>query len=172
MNTEQRLAQVELQLRWLKRLGALAIAVGAVVVLVGQGGANGKVELGLPNLKAKSLHVLDVAGNHLAMLPPSGHFGLLIGDDSGQDFEGRIFLGLMDARTANQKLHRTANLMLHDKTGLLSCLLEVGDDGSPYFMFRDKKGRERMELLLRADGAPSLIFKDKDGKVIWKAPGE
>ena len=57
MSTEERLASLERQLRWLKRLGALAIAVGAVVVLGGQGR-----EVALPNIECGSLVLKDSEG--------------------------------------------------------------------------------------------------------------
>jgi hypothetical protein len=58
----QRLALVERQLRWLKRLGALAVAMGAVAVLVAQGRSNPKT------VEAERFIVNDTDGHVRAVL--------------------------------------------------------------------------------------------------------
>ena len=58
MSVEERLEQLERKVRWMRRLGAVGVALVAVVVLMGQG-----KEKELPDLEVRSLTVKDNEGN-------------------------------------------------------------------------------------------------------------
>ena len=57
MTTEQRLERLERKVRWMRRIGVVAVAVAAAVFLIGQG-----TDKELPDLKAKSLELIDESG--------------------------------------------------------------------------------------------------------------
>jgi hypothetical protein len=147
MNTEQRLAQLERQLRWLKRLGVLAVAVGAVVVLGGQA-----KEKGLPDLKVRSLQVIDRDGTTRCVLA----------SDSAGDGRTGLFIqyGLAE-RVALYARKDLAVLAIEDMKERTSVSLRVDPE-----VRLDRGGGTTLA------GVPSLRFFDQTGKVIWKAPGE
>jgi len=58
MTTEQRLERLERENRWMRRIGAVGVAVAAVF-LIGQG-----KEKELPDLEGRSLSVVDTNGTH------------------------------------------------------------------------------------------------------------
>ena len=58
MSVEERLERLERQNKWMRRLGAVGVAVAAAVFLIGQG-----KEEELPDLVARSLTLKDEDGN-------------------------------------------------------------------------------------------------------------
>ncbi len=57
MTTEQRLERLERQIRWMRRIGAVGVAVAAAVFLIGQG-----KDKEPPDLEVRSLKVVDNKG--------------------------------------------------------------------------------------------------------------
>jgi hypothetical protein len=156
MSTEQRLAQVERQLRWHKRLGALAIAVGAVVVLVGQARDEPA------HLRVRSLTMVNDQNEVRAQLHMQiGSPFLLLMDKKGRE---RVSL------CAGAMGSTALSFMARDGKGRLA--IGIGAGEVPVLYVRDSKGTGRIDMSVGADGTPSLSFLDPDGKVIWKAPGE
>jgi hypothetical protein len=158
MSTEERLAQVERQLRWLKRLGALGLAVGAVVVLVGQA-----KDEELPALVARSLEIKDRQGRvRIRVRPgPSNQADLEMLDGRGLR---RCFLTVRE--------DGSAGIAFVDEDSGVRLQLFVTRSGEPSLMLDDANGKRRTLMELSKDGAPNFSMPDAKGKVIWKAPGE
>jgi hypothetical protein len=157
MTLEQRMTKLERQLRWLKRLGALAIAVGAVVVLVAQA-----KEKGLPDLEVRSLNVRDETGRDRARLWLRPRHG------------PEVILSHKSELTAGLAVTKDGRglLALTDSTSRAQVRLGVREDGAPRLELVDREGRVRTQLGLEENGSPSMVMFDGSGKVIWKAPGE
>ncbi len=153
----QRLDRVERQNRRLKRWGALALAVIATVMLMGQatGSKIAKVveaeKFVLRNNSGTIRAMLSVRENHslanLAFFDEAGSIRIALG--AGGDGPSSFF-GFYDQGGKNR-----VSLLLNPDVG-------------PILKFRDEKERDRAELRIK-DGA-SMYFYNKDGKVIWSAP--
>ena len=125
MTIEQRVEKLEKQNRWMKRVGGLALAAVACVVLMGQGKPKE-----LPDLDVRSLAVRDAAGESWATL--------------GQ-LKGKSFLSLFDkAGKSRLTLASMADgspaLNLSDNAGETRVLLALLADGSPVLKMYDAKG--------------------------------
>ena len=79
MSVEERLARLERENRWMRRIGGLTLAAAAVVVLVGQG-----KEKDLPDLAVRSLTVKDAEGNKRITLGAGDRATLRFKDPGGQ----------------------------------------------------------------------------------------
>ena len=159
MSVEERLERLERQNQWMRRLGAVVVALVVAVFLMGQGK---KKEL--PDLEVRSLTVKDKDGNVRARLwtsGPQGAAGLLLMAKDGRARAG--FSTTADGSTTLQIMDKTVNT-----TRVMLYLL----NGSPVVSFFDKDGKPRVVLdFFRAGGSPSLTFYDATGKVIlWQAP--
>ncbi|MHC5052644.1 MAG: hypothetical protein ACYTGK_18790, partial [Planctomycetota bacterium] len=80
MTTKQRLERLERESRWMRRVGAVAVAVAATVFLIGQG-----KDKQLPDLEVRSLTVKDKDGKVRVLLgvAPDGSAGLRFMKDGG-----------------------------------------------------------------------------------------
>jgi hypothetical protein len=149
MSTEERLAQVERQLRWLKRLGALAIAVGAVVVLVGQA-----KEKEPEHLVVKSLKVVDKDGKvrAAATLSEDGSPSLFLSDKDGK---AHVMITVM---------RNGSPLMAFSGTdGNSGAMLDV--NGSwPTFTLTDQHGEGRFKASVLPNGTAILNLSDVSGE--------
>jgi hypothetical protein len=158
MTLEQRITRLERQLRWLKRLGALAIAVGAVVVLVGQGfGEEPRT------LEATALYLKDRVGKVRASfrLKRNGNPELLMLDE---DQSPRITLVV--------RPDQAPALNLLGKKGRASVVMTSTVGGSHFLSFADKVGSTRIRLGTASDTMPYLHVFDMANNVIWKGPWE
>ncbi|MHC4223244.1 MAG: hypothetical protein ACYSX0_11970 [Planctomycetota bacterium] len=148
MSLEERLQRLERQNRWFKRIGATAVAVVAVVVLIGQAGPKK-----LPDLEVRSLKVKDEEGNVRASISP---------------FEQGAALGLSDKEGK-------ARMMLGVWGGPF---IGFHDGKGETFTFGQKKeGSLFMEIhdqmTMRLVGRKAdLLLEDPTGKVVWKASDE
>jgi hypothetical protein len=172
MTTEQRLERLERENRWMRRIGAVGVAVAAAVLLIGQG-----KDKKLPDLEVRSLVARSLVARSLVVVDDEGTRRVEL--DSLDD---SIYLRLTD-RTGRERFTLLAGnkgqseLYFNDRTGTTKLALGVSD-GSPYLDMtgagrvtlsgRDEK--MRAGLATNEDGTPSLSFFDKDGKHIWKAP--
>ena len=198
MSVEERLEQLERQNKWMRRLGAMGVALVVAVFLMGQGK---KEEL--PDLAVRSLVVKDKAGNprisfgtfpdgkpHLAVRDTDGKIRLTItlrNDSplllfSGKDGTQRVLLTtepggtssleFIDPRAKTRAALSSVGLVLNDKGGNPRAALVTQDDGRSHLVFTDEDAKTRATLSADRDGNPSMSLQDAKGKVIWQAPKE
>jgi len=160
MTTEQRLERLEREIRWMRRIGAVSVALAAAVFLIGQG-----KDKELPDLVVRSLTVKDKDGIVRAQVKtggPTDPVGLyLMAKDGkvragyGTTADGSTLLSCLDKKAGGKTRVMLGNWL----------------DGSPYLHLFDKNGKPRVLLdFFGADGSPSLQFIDANGNVIWQAP--
>jgi hypothetical protein len=126
MTLEQRLEKLERENRWMRRLGAVCLAVVAAVFLMGQ-----DKPIGLPDHVVRSLTIMDGNGKVRAWLGtmPRGGVYLSLAD---KDAKPRAMLAtLADGATA---------LTLKGKDGKERVALKVFGDSSPRLRLLDAKG--------------------------------
>jgi len=173
MTVEKRLEKLERENKWMRRAGAVVLAVAATVLLTGQG----KGEK-LPDLEVRSLTVKDEKGKVRVKLGTatdgSAHIEI-------HDQAGRVRLSLRTA--ANGAPH----LRLADQAGKHRAVLRVFLDGSVFLALHDglllrtvakgspsilltDGGRVRTSLGIADAGSPALELKDAKGNVIWQVP--
>jgi hypothetical protein len=144
MTTEQRLERLERENRWMRRMGAVAVAVAAAVFLMGQ--QYGRT------LKADTLRV----GGPLKHVRIDGD-GITIRDADGT---ARIVLGI-DKKN-------TAGLSLSDGDGVQRAILVASANGFTNMDLKDRNGRVGLGSI---DGKyVMLVLRDKSDRVVWKAP--
>jgi hypothetical protein len=162
MTTEERLSRLERQNRWLKRLGALVIAVGAVVVLGGQG-RDEKPSI----LRVNRLALVDDQGRERAVLGmySSGRDGAMFPGLELVDEKGRHPVTILGS-AAPTLILRGADTVVN---------LMAGPDGYAVFNMERRTGGNTPKTVLMfnmTEGRPSGLMFDHERKVIWKAPGE
>ena len=176
MTIEQRLAKLERQNRWMRRVGGLAAAAVACVVLMGQGKA--KV---LPDLEVRSLTVKSKGGKELAFLGADVGWTALLRFTSkdgrhqarlGTTLNGAPHLYVGDnANRAQVSLGLTrgsAGFAVRDKNGVNRLVLGVGRDGSVFLKLQDAKGKGPINIAAPiANGRNSVdnIGNAKSGNV-------
>jgi len=165
MTTEQRLARLERENRWMKRVATMAVALVAACVLTGQG-----KDKEPQDLVVRSLTVVDKDGKRRAELftNPAGSPFLTLKTRDGQ-------IRAMISATAGGSA-----VGLYDPDGKTRAYLETTTYGSPSLTLYDGKGslgKRRVQLSGGAsgfepafDGSPALKFYDAKGDVIWQAP--
>ena len=145
MTTEQRLERLERENRWMRRIGAVGVAVAlgalAAALLVERGPAqtHQPSQLGeeFPDLEVRSLTVKDEDGKARVCLATGGGVALMT--------------------------------LLH-KDGKSGVALTATPLGAAAVNLIDKDGKPRATLGTLADGSPALRLLNAKGKVIWKAP--
>ena len=153
MTMEQRVERLERQNKWMRRIGAVAVALVAAVFLMGQGKAEK-----LPELEARSLKLKDKDGNVRLMLLATDTVGMpYIGLDASDKRGGMVSLGYAP--------DRTAILLFTDRTGSV----KVTSRG---LVFWDSSHKVRAVFGLDKGGAPHLDLYNAKGDVIWQAPKE
>ncbi len=155
MTIEQRVAKLEKQNRWMKRVGELALAAVACVVLVGQGKAKE-----LPDLEVRSLTVKSKGGKELAFLGADVGWTALLRFTS-KDGRHQARLGTT--------LNGMPSLYLGDNAIRAQVSLGLTPKGSPGFAVRDKNGVNRLVLGVGRDGSVFLKLLDAKGNVVWRA---
>ncbi|MHC4138043.1 MAG: hypothetical protein ACYS0K_24150 [Planctomycetota bacterium] len=156
MTTEQRLERLERENRWLRRIGAVTVAVAAAVFLIGQG-----KDKKLPDLEVRSVQVKDKDGKVRVAL--------------GTDAEGTPHLRFADEHGKLRAMLGTFDedllcLTLWDRDFKVRAALGVSSAGSPHLRLADEAGVARLRLSTHRDGSPYLEFYDAKGTVIWQAP--
>ncbi|MHC4549797.1 MAG: hypothetical protein ACYTEZ_13575 [Planctomycetota bacterium] len=126
MTLEQRVDQLERQNRWMRRIGAVGLALVAAVLLMGQDRAKD-----LPDLKVRSLTVRDLGGKERAALFTAA--------------DGSPFLTLADKDGTIRAMVSSsavgAALNLYDKNGKTRARLGTAADGSPSLTLYDAKDK-------------------------------
>ena len=194
MTTEQRLERLEREIRWMRRIGAVGVAVVAAVFLIGQGKTLGTVE-------AREFVLRGEEGERLGSLSAYKKFwGLNLFDGVGNTV---ISLGVVKSKGGTygemDMCYSGGYIPVRaDHTGRQSvphvaaiCLSTVGDDpsieltgeelivGRPILTTRATTrmviGVTRLKTPTggtRKTPPSSIVLFDKEGKVIWKAPKE
>jgi len=162
MTLERRVERLERENRWMRRIGAFACAIGAVVFLVAQAAAP-------PDLRARSLTIVDDSGK------PCGRFmslsaGTALVLESG---DAKVQVAATSAGTAVTmcdghgkaalELTSARDVTLHDAEGNKRAVLEIRGD-QPRLRFFDADGKDRIVLRLVADSLTGLLVADPDGK--------
>jgi hypothetical protein len=200
MTLEQRLERLERQSRWMRRIGAVGLALVAAVFLMGQDKAKE-----LPDLEVRSLKVRDKDWKVRAALEMHGDGGvrLLMRDAKGVE---RVSLGVSEYGVAGVELadekgekwvrlatypkgaatltfenrNKASQLYLgiwEDSTMRLSfgrkekAVLDLWvNDGTPSLDLIASSGKGGIRLVVLDDGSSSVSVSDTEGTVIWQAP--
>ncbi len=160
-----RVARLEQEIRWWRRLGAGTVLAFGVVALLGASQAPVADEV-----RAKRFTLVDDDGATQAEL------GVFTAADGGQ-MPRLAFWGKERRLVAQFDAFPSVNLLAKDEASRVT--LSVRDDGDPSLAFVDHAGTTRV-ILGRADtkagGEPkqlpvsSLVLFGEDGKPVWKAP--
>ena len=154
MTLEQRLERLERQSRWMRRGGALALAVEATVILVGQG-----AEEDLRDLEARSLTLKDSDGRErLRIGPEFAEHGLRFMDATGET-RARFYL----------QLDGTPQVFLYNAQGKEGIAFSVKDRPRLALLHA---GVDRLSLKVGSDGSPGLYLFDAERKTTWQAPSK
>ena len=191
MTTEQRLERLERENRWMRRIGAVAVAVAAVVFFIGQG-----KEKRLPWLEVERLTLKDKSGARRAVLMAAEGWVSLSLFDGGPGLDNRSHLGLTTRADGSSEVSLrgrhftrallatnadgTPSLSLFDRRNTVRALLATNADGTPELTLSDENGRSRAVLRgtttfddntggTKTIGSTLALF-DANGKVIWEAP--
>jgi hypothetical protein len=133
MTTEQRLARLERENRWIRRIGAVCLALVAAVFLMGQDKAKELPDLEVRSLEVRTLVVKDKDGKVRAALRarPDGAPTLSLSDKDGGT---RALLATWP--------DGSPGLCLYDKDSKRRALLALRlGDGSPSLRLFDAKGK-------------------------------
>ena len=152
MSVEERLEQLERKVRWMRRTGAVGVALVAAVFLMGQG-----KEKELPDLEVRSLTVVDEAMNKRASLG-SGILSLF--DIKGVE---RLTLGAEPCISFSDE----------NKQERIRMSVESRASAGPRFtgvVVCDKRGTARLEAGTTDSGQPLVNLSKRSGEVIWSAP--
>jgi hypothetical protein len=145
MTTEQRLARLERENRWMRRLGAVAVAVAAAVFLVGQGKDKPRV------VEAQKFVLRDSEGKSRAELSLRERGGVGLAS---------LLLLRPDAPM----------LALRDGSGRSRLVLSAADEGATDMLIKDARGNARVLLGVSHRGSGGIEVYAPNGTVIWKAP--
>jgi hypothetical protein len=180
MTTEQRVERLEREIRWMRRIGAVTVAIAAVVFLVGQSHKNAP---------------RDLVGRSLALKDNQGRIRLRAVADHDEQDPG---LQILDQK-GNERLRMALGrpgpyLTLRDELGNARVLVawanggkptpfialldednierfEVGFwEGRPFLALRNERARPRVVALTKEDGSPDLSLFGKNDKIVWRAP--
>lgn len=166
----RRLDQVERDNRRLRLTGALALAVIAGMVLMGQATPRKVPKM----VEAEKFVVRDTDGKSLAELGSiQGSSFLHLTDRSGSGSvsisvvaDGPKRLQLWDKHGPRAEMivqtDGESGLRIMDKKGVYRISLDVQSDGLPIMRVADKNSRTRAELLLAANDTPALSFYERD----------
>jgi hypothetical protein len=176
MTTEQRLERLERENKWMRRIGVVAVAVAATVFLIGQG-----KEKALPDLKAKSLELIDESGKRWLFAGSKkemASFGLY--DTNGAWFfvwqdkvdkqrnvelrsDNRGFVNL----TASDE---QVGLYVHDSQTLPLIGIYTDDKEKPVIGLQSKDGSPGVKLSV--DKPPYLEVGGPSGKTLFQVPAK
>jgi hypothetical protein len=159
MTTEQRLERLERENRWVRRIGAVAVAVAAAVFLIGQGRQEPRV------IEAEKFVLLDHEGNERAVL------GMRFGRTKRDSAAMLFFKNKRGARTAHFVGGHAPGLMLERPESHVA--LSIGVLGEPSLFWgrgsTDNPGSILSIAMVHGD-YPAMSFYNRAGKVIWRAP--
>jgi len=147
MTADQRIERLERQNRWMRRVGVLAMVGIAALLFLAQ-----TREKRLPDLKVRSLAVLDEKGRVRASIAPhESGVGFMLSD---VNLESRLMLGVWG--TPYMTFWRGKNECL--------TLADLKDDGRILLVIHDP-------MTLKLAGAKArFTMQDSDGKVLYTAP--
>jgi hypothetical protein len=186
MTTEQRLVRLERENRWMRRIGAVAVAVAAAVFLIGQEKANP-----LPDLRARSLSLIDDNGKQwlFAGSKDGAPSSLSLWDASS----GRLwfFAGYMGTKeepgTPSVQLHPAKEggfleliaaedrigMFVHDADWGVRAAAYIDADETPRIAVQEKGAKGWVALKMLASGkGPFLEIRGPDGKVLFEVPSK
>ena len=147
---EQRLDRVERENRLLKRIGAVAVAFIAALILMGQATPSRVAKV----VEAEHFVLRDARGTARAVLNVSGNsVNLALADHEGKH---RAVLYVLD--------DGTAGLALRDKDLTRRNVLYVLPDGSSGLRLAGKDGQKRTDLIVLPDGSHGLILATQNGR--------
>jgi len=160
MSVDERLEHLERKVRWMRRLGAVGVALVAAVFLMGQGGRG--------RIMGRSLELRDGKGITRAKI------GVLENEMSYIKFSHKdgkpratLFVGSQGDST----------LMFTDQSGVNRLVMGLDPDGGPFVSLFDKQNKARLRAGVRqVVGAPGewpfVELLDARGRVVWQAPKE
>jgi hypothetical protein len=154
-----RLVHLEQVMRRWQLGGSLAMALLALVVLMG---AVGRTEVEAPEeIRAKALVLHDREGRPRMDLQVDGH------DNTHLVLLDREGLPRMSLNILSQG---GADLVIRDQLGLPRAALGVVPDGRPSLSLYDGAGKTRVSLGLFPDGQARLVLYDQGGQLRWATP--
>jgi len=147
MTTDQRIERLERQNRWMRRVGVLAIIGIAALLFMAQAR-----ESKLPDLKVRSLAVLDEKGRVRASLAPHENgVGFTLSD---VNLKSRMMLGVWG----------TPYMTFWRGQAELLTLAHTKDDGQIQLRIHDPMTLKLVRQNVR------FMLEDSDGKVLYTAP--
>ena len=149
MTTEQRLERLERENRWMRRIGAVGVAVAATVFLIGQG-----TDKEPPDLTVRSLTVVDKDGKSRAQLRTTaeGWPSLTL-----RDGDGRVWVAL-------SSLADSSTIGVFGKDGVAVVVMAKRTAGKAAVGLTDANRNLRVRLGISPDG-PALDLLDENAKV-------
>lgn len=155
---EKRIAKLEIQNRWFKRIGATLVVVAGVAFISGQRRTDDIVE-------ARTFVLKDSAGTVRAMLSTTTEGGALF---SLRDKDERGRIGLL------VKANGQSELALLTKNGKVRSLWAMYPNGKVMFALNDEVEQPRGVWELLPNGEITLTLGDKRGRPrgIWKLSDE
>jgi hypothetical protein len=154
-----RLVYVERAMRQWQVVGSLALALLALVVLMG---AVGRREVEAPEeIRAQAFVLLDREGKPRMDLRVAGNDSthLILLDREGQP---QLSLNILP--------QGGADVVIRDRLGQPRAALSVVADGRPGLSFYDAPGPTRVSLGVFPDGQTRLILNDQGGHLRWATP--
>ncbi len=152
-NLARRLERVERENRRLKRVGVVALALIAGVVLVGQATPSNLAK----KVKAEAFVLYDSTGNLRAQLSVNPE-GVVHGSLIDMHIQPQFSVGLLPDGSVTLDLGKRLSLA------------SLGDDSAAALMVNGKNGKPRVGIGIGPDDVPFLRVMNKAGKVIWSAP--
>jgi hypothetical protein len=154
-----RLALLERPLRRWQVVGGMALALLALVTLIG---TVGKPDVeGLEELRTRALVLVDLEGK------PRMDLRVARNDSTQLVLSDREGLPRMRLNILAQG---GADIVIRDQLGMPRAALSVVPDGRPGLSLYDAAGTTRVALGLLADGQTRLVLNDQGGRLRWVTP--
>jgi len=169
LQVERRLARLEAQNRFLKRVVCAVVLVGGGVLLVGQSAAP---QVAVRRIEAQEIILVDGKGKERARLETfEGSMPeLRFYDHRGTE---RLALGLRkeDANSYRDENDLGPGLILFHRDGRDRVLLRSNSQGSPGLFLWDAKGEARAVVgETFRDHRPAIELRNANGEVVFSAP--
>jgi hypothetical protein len=154
----QRVARLEHDTRWWKRLASLALVLLGIVILLG---AAASKQTKIPaEVRAQRIVLVDKAekGRAEVAVTADNQPGLVFSDDAGKP---RLMLSLTQ--------YGEPTMSFADAEGTRRIVLGLDLYGT-LLRFTDESGNLRAALVVPSAGEPELVLVGKEDKVLWRAP--
>ena len=176
MSVEERVARLERENRWMRRIGAAAFAVVAAVFLLGQG--KGKE---LRDLKAKSLELVDESGKRwlfagsgketasFGLYDTNGAWFLVWRDKVGKQNDVELRSdnrGFVNLTASDEQV----GVYVHDSETIPLMAMYTDDKEKPVIGLQSKDGRAGVRLAV--DKPPYLRVGGPNGKTLFQVPAK